>query len=490
MPPPVSYIDITAVPFSRLVTQAEFNVANAIWFRYVATETIVLGTYTNAGGTFSPKVNYFESDGSTLITATSFAVGKWYLLTAGTYYIKVTRRFPNEANPSDFDFTTQFDTRPVNPVPAFSSGDILINDDNSSEFAAAVLSPSGAVTGFFPDVPTGEIGDSLPDGTSLIYDAFGKYASKRFILIDTSLRWVATLNLGITSFSPHICNDGTDFYVLNGNTGELWRVTAAGAATSIGTIPIGGTVQALGVSRDGDLFYWTRYSSTSIHVYQLSTTTVLADLYTVPGMTVSDAFAENPNVNPGELLVLPDGSMVTWWIDDSASDAATLLHISDAGVLLNSYSYTPPLSINHLHYEGSGSDKVKIWFYTDSGFTVGRLATLELATGTLSPSFDVTMFSTGVGMKQSTGDIFGPSNSCPMMTLGYGIATVTPPGSSSPPVNNSIPCCGCDCAHGGTPGDTLPEPDTAPLPEWTIRCGGGGVYPAGTPVTHSEDWRV
>jgi hypothetical protein len=62
---------------------------------------------------------------------------------------------------------------------------------------------------------------------------------------------------------------------------------------------------------------------------------------------------------------------------------------------------------------------------------------------------------------------------------------------TTPLVDNSTPCCDTPAAGGGggTAGNVLGPPDTAPLPEWTPRCAGGGTYPAGTPVTHSEDWR-
>ncbi len=65
-------------------------------------------------------------------------------------------------------------------------------------------------------------------------------------------------------------------------------------------------------------------------------------------------------------------------------------------------------------------------------------------------------------------------------------------GSSVPLINNSTPCCGSapSSGPGGAAGDVLGPPTTAPLPEWTSRCAGGGDYPGGTPVVHSEDWRV
>lgn len=73
----------------------------------------------------------------------------------------------------------------------------------------------------------------------------------------------------------------------------------------------------------------------------------------------------------------------------------------------------------------------------------------------------------------------------------FGIVSAAVP--RDPLVDNSVPCChdgGTASGSGGQAGDVLGPSDTAPLPEWTPRCAGGGTYPAGTPVTHSEDWTL
>lgn len=59
-----------------------------------------------------------------------------------------------------------------------------------------------------------------------------------------------------------------------------------------------------------------------------------------------------------------------------------------------------------------------------------------------------------------------------------------------PLINNSTPCCNPvgTSPGAGAAGNILGPPTTAPLTPWTVRCGGGGTYPAGTPVTHSENW--
>jgi hypothetical protein len=59
------------------------------------------------------------------------------------------------------------------------------------------------------------------------------------------------------------------------------------------------------------------------------------------------------------------------------------------------------------------------------------------------------------------------------------------------PVDDSKPCCGTEATPGGPgTGVALPPAGTAPLPDWTPVCAGGGVYPAGTSDTNSESWAV
>src|SRR5262245_34067896 len=99
MPPPSAYIDITSIPFSRTVTQAEFNggtfgnTTNEVWFRYIAATPIVLGMRTDSGGTFVPRTRVFESDGSTAVDPLrTGTAGQWSALTAAaTYYIQIVR---------------------------------------------------------------------------------------------------------------------------------------------------------------------------------------------------------------------------------------------------------------------------------------------------------------------------------------------------------------------------------------------------------------
>src|SRR5688572_22569281 len=71
MPPPASFITVTSHPFSRLVTQAEFNVANEIWFKLTADSDFVFGIEPNFEKVLNISAGAYQADGTTLIRNTT-----------------------------------------------------------------------------------------------------------------------------------------------------------------------------------------------------------------------------------------------------------------------------------------------------------------------------------------------------------------------------------------------------------------------------------
>lgn len=424
--PPASFIDIDSIPFSRTVTQAEFNVANEIWFRFVTAEETILGGFTNSGGTFLPNTRIFESDGSTLIISYPDS-GWWYQLAAGTYYIRVTRQGGGASN---FDFTSNFKTAELNPA-GITDGSYLIPDDHSNQLAATVYERDGDLLGFFDAIPTGEIGDALPSGHILLHDRFGRYAADSVVLFDPDLSLIDTIvpSPSLGGNWPRIVNDGTSFYVINSGTvnwGDIFKIEIDGSIAQVGTIPLVDNLVSAGISRDGDIVYWTETESAVIKRYRISTDQQLSDLYTIPSFNTSeDEMATSPNFNPGEIIVLGDDSLVTWWTDWS-EEKDFIVHIASDGTLLNTVEYDHPTRVNHIHYSGGvNPDAISIWFFLDDNISEGRIAELDLNAGTLSNSFDTDLFYEGSNASLDPNE-FGPSNSCPFVTMGYSIASLPP----------------------------------------------------------------
>lgn len=439
MPAPAAFIPITVIPFSRLVTQAEFNggtfgnVPNEVWFQFITATKVALGNFTNHGGTFGPIVRLFASDGSTLLKQVNFSGGMshgfWYITVPGTYYIRITR---SGGGASNFDFTVQFDTRPTDTDVTVLAGDLLVNDD-SVGFAATVFRPStGALIGFITTIPGGEIGSILADNTQIWHDP----GNSDLKIISPTFSIVASVDTipGINGFQPLTSNTATEFYICNPSDGTIWRCTSIGVMTQIATItlPSADDPSAIGVNAAGTILYWTEQDgNASIHRHNLSTDTPMSDLYTIPGYDlVNDTVCTTPNGNPGDILVLPDNSVVLFWNDTSAAQFI-ILHIDSAGTLLHTITYNSPLSLDHLAYIKNSTTSVIVWLYTNIQLNIGRYAQLDLATGTLSPSADTDHFTTGDNLIGDDPVMFGPSQSCTVLRYQEVVIPPAPPNPSS-----------------------------------------------------------
>lgn len=256
MPPPASFIDINALPFSRTVTVAEFNVDNEIWFRLVTAVPVAFGEWTSKPSGVGLFCNIYEDDGSTLITRVASSKGFWYPLQAGTYYIKIDK-FPIGPIAADFDY--EADTRPLDNIE-FETEAVLISDDTNDQLPAIILETDGNIPTFVSAIPTGEIGDALPNGYILVHDRFGKYGTTNaLILFNPNL----TFNQSIvpsTPFAafPRISHSSTDFYAVDSQTGDIWKITTGGLCTLVGNVPeiLADGVDPIGMSYDGTTLYF------------------------------------------------------------------------------------------------------------------------------------------------------------------------------------------------------------------------------------------
>lgn len=423
MPPPGSFIDITPTPFSRTVTQAEFNggtfggVANEVWFRFVTAVQIALGLYTNNGGTFSPTTSLFESDGTTLVRTVNNSVAWYQILSSGTYYLRIRR---NGGGASNFDFTTQSDIFPVN-VKVYNAGDFIINDDTEGYPAALINGSTGEVRSFITGIPASEVGAILPDGTQLWHDRFGTAGPiDTFAVFDSTLTYVAsTAAFGHLQF-PRATAGATHFYVVDGVSFEVFRVDATGARTLLGTLST--RPQAIAVdAAETTLFWVVRTGNAHIHAWDLATGSDLADFGVITGYdTVNDILARSPNFVgfPGDMCVLADGSVVTWYTDTSAGLDKVVVFDS-GGTQVQTWAQSANLVVDHLASVSGSSTSIFIWLldWTD-GFQHGTLGVLNVTTGVISPSYTKELFSAGINQVSGSSEMFGPSESCTVLMFG------------------------------------------------------------------------
>lgn len=503
MPPPAAYLSISAFPYSRVITQAEFNggtygdVANEVWFQLTIAAPTVVGFYVTIGGTFSPRWDLYESDGSTVKRIVNDATNpSWYypLTAADTYYLQVTRRGGGASN---FDFTFHADERPLNDFD-IPTGSIIVNDDIGTLLPAAVLNPITAEVIGYIDIPPSEHGAMLPSGESVWYDRFGRYdASGTFAIFDANREYRISTSQ-VFNDPPSITSSSSAIFVLETTSGEVYSLNlTTGAATLVATVA-SPTTTSIGVNARGTILYYVdasdyinafNPSDNVIHTWDLSTDSALPDLYT-EGDIATDVggFAVTPNFWTGEILVLPDGSIVTWARNEDAGHDI-LLHISSAGALLHSYTYNhASRQINHIAYLNNGSDSILAWFYAPSD-SDGIITGLTLADGSETNPLSLEMFSSGVNNTGNTSTAFGISNSCTIVIVG-----------AREQLSLTVPeeCCPCDCPEPRGPHGS---PSSAPLPShagpillpvdplsWIPQCTGGGDVPTAADATDPESW--
>ncbi len=405
--------DVTAVPYSQTVPQSVFNVGNQVLFRVTAAVPLELGFKANSGGTFAPVLWVLASDGTTIVSDAASGTGGHNapLLTADTYYVKITR---SGGGASNFDFTVNIDTYALDDFTV-EEGDILINDDTGT-IPAVLMAADGTLKSYVSSVPAGEIGAILPNRVTAWYDSFSQYhATNRIALLDANLQYLTSVSVGDTG-EPNISADATKFWVVN-HANTLWTVTAAGVATSTGYTFPGVAVYTFGVNSAGTTLYWARKNSDGkIHALDLNTLTPLTDLYTIPGfVNFTDEIANTFDDHQGDLFVLDDGTIVTFWFDASTS-LGHVIHLSAAGVLLHDASFHALSDgiIDHLAIIYGQSGEVLIWLV--QGLVNGRIGKLTLATGLISDDFIQPQFVEGYNLQDGP-EMFGFSESCTVVTF-------------------------------------------------------------------------
>lgn len=464
---PVTVTPITVFPLAQTVAPADFNGTNGspngAWFRYTTALNEVIGAtadtsaaYTNLTVNLQDATNFGTGVRNFLQGSVGDRRPWWYYLSPGTYIIRATRLVGSTFTTIPSAFTLHADRAPTPTVP-LPFGSYLINDDSvmlgptgivhgGEPFPAIVYYPDGTLAGFAPEIPAGEIGDSIAGGTMLWNARFDPEAT-RLQLWSRSLTLIAAFNVNpplASGFAVNISHTPNDFYVFDENTRWIHRVSPTGTVTNqIAQLPSNAT--AFGVNPAGTIAYWVRnfgvyYSRVLRH--DLTTNTPMSDLYVAP-VDIDWMGLSASNRNPGEILVLKDESVVVIYHTSTPSpDRDVLLHIAADGTLLHSYTYPYLFSggpsvnhaPNHIHYSTDDPNSILVWYYTDDNVSDnGSVEVLNLATGARTPLSVFRQFSTAqvltslpVGL-----DLFGPSNSCTLVGL-------FPGGSPPPPTPTAI----------------------------------------------------
>ena len=496
-------------PYDQTFTAATFNATAAKWYTYTAPAgsfALGMNAFTTTNPTSSGnllRVSVFDMTTALSPFGINSAFGGWQKMNGGREYKILVERSTSGATVTN-DPRILFDRAEfLTSVPA---GGYLINDDttvNGESPAAIVYDASGNFLGFLDGIPSNEQGTSLPNGVMLQHDRYGDHGDAGSLALFDANGGLIAANLKpggqtIPVNGLLIAASDDDFFVADifevDLQAKIYRVTTAGAMSLVATLAED-DLSAMGVSRDGTVLYWTRFfdgstsgDTTSVRRHDLVNDVALSDLYLISGLLNGSIARTAVNENNGEIMVLTDGSIVTWYRDyDTSLDH--LIHISAAGALLHdyTYNYTTTLEINHLAPSPTAG-KVRIWYYIGgSSGSQGRIGDIDLSTGTLSPSLDVEHFSAGGNLVRASAVLFGPSNSCVIVTAG-GFGEEEEPEPDDVIGTTPSPNCCDERTPGGV--DPSDEPDIEEdITTGFGPCAGSGIVPwVANPANGSDVW--
>lgn len=404
-----------------------------------------------------------------------------------TYFFEVIQNNTGVAPDVDLQFTLLSGSSGL-ALP----GDLIITDDTPG-FPAAIFRPStGQIMGYI-DLPSGESGEQLPDGTTLVHD--NGLGGVR--LYDRHYALAATPGVSQNDSGTIGSNRVDTFYVGHPGTGAtaatITVVSSAGAVLATDTLTgyTHGSFLGLGVKRDGSIAYVAGPRTTvgfvdaPVKRWDFATHAFLSDL----------AAAIPNTVILKDILVLDDDSVLVPYLN-TTTHAQYVIRYSAAGAVVATYPIVPSSvrSYDHLSY-GTDDSYFVIWTQSSESSTFSHV---RLSDGQELLSVVMPTFAAGIPQQAVADEMapFGISNSCPLMTVRSAVKIEPPisqPPINQPPTSNppgtKDPCPPCS-DQPGNPGPKPPIPTSTPLPPPELGCAGGGVCPDGNEPTNSEDWSI
>jgi hypothetical protein len=418
MPAPTNQTPATAIAMSLdyTATLADVDLATPapvceVWYSYTAAadDTAIgffAGEFTTA--TYEPATTVWTGPVGSLVQVLSISAVNRPLqapVTPGeTYYFRV--RNTTGLSPAA---STSLSVSAVRG-PRFTApvGSILINDDSAGFPAVLVSGTDGSVLQFQNDIPAGEDGDTLDDGTLLIYD-FDNNNMKVFEVTAGALVEAATVALSVEAIRTNL--ETQNFWVATQTNPATLRVVASDGSigATIWTLTHN-SVFALATNLDESIAYYSqRTSGSAIHTFNLGTSTPGANL----AAGIGAAFVR-------DILYLSDDTLLASSIVIATGDT-TVRRYSTAGAVLNTYGpYTsdiPGGTQPRLAYGETGT--FWLWIHgTGADEGLSFFHQIDIATGVDLAIVEATEYEGGVYNRTPTATPsarFGNSFSCPFI---------------------------------------------------------------------------
>jgi hypothetical protein len=344
-----------------------------------------------------------------------------------TYYFQASALNASTANPA----TLTYDLRRHQELPV-PDGAIFVNDDTDG-LPAAILDPTdGSVLRFVQDIPAGESGFVLADGTMLLED----HDAQNLKLFDADFNLLETIDFDLES-TDHLGAGGISgnkvdrFYVARAHSVAATNAPAYSVRTIDRTGAFGPTTWIVGSndntrpwaiapSPDESILYIANHSIDNLPIrrWDLVNDVALSDLTAAPGA------GWRPR---RQILVLKDGSVLVGWSNGASS--YVVYRYSPEGTVLNTYDYSADvLTPQNSQLAHAVNDPLSFWLWLKTSYTspfasISRFINIRASTGDELASFDAVQYENGVYNGDATEDPlarFGHSESCPFLILGAG----------------------------------------------------------------------
>ncbi len=415
-----SATDLGTLPASVSQNVHDAGTTYTVWYRYTAAaDDAVVGFFGFGDLTaYFVRTQVFNNvaalpaneiidtgTGSNANKAVQFAVTP-----AVTYYIKLS---PPAGNPSPAVLLIEAQSFAQQTAP---SGSIAVNDDTEGFPLTIIDATNGDILRFVNPFPSGEAGDVLNDGTSLVYNL----DSTTLSIYDDQFNVVTTITgIDLSSFFGVIrtCQGTQRFWMAYVETGviNVRSVTSTGTLGTAHTLTAIATVACIAANNDETILYYTPSSSSKIARWNLSTDTAMADLVaTSAGYITSD------------MLLMSDDTILVIQSKTSAMVDVRVRRYDAAGTLLNTYSFGsanafPGGTLPRLAYSPTDPTDFWIWRHPSGGdLGTSRFENVTVSSGAIITTVDTVQFETGVYNPSATAsptNRFGNSFSCPFWII-------------------------------------------------------------------------
>lgn len=302
------------------------------------------------------------------------------------------------------------------PSGAVPAGSLLIPDDTFG-FAALILSATTGAVIRAASMPHGEYGDTNPSGVICLESRDVNDHIDAANFYDSNFNLIISIPPPTGSNRPLIiAADQVDkfyFTVLGSPPTSIWRTDEAGNIDAMTWTPVG-DINFMAVGIGGGTIYWS-VGGVEATVETITVGTNAAGPQFAAGVAGFFIF---------DIVTLPGGSLIVAYAKISDRTLDFVRHYAVNGATL--MDYPVKVGFHHDHICRISGDDTAFWWWTQQTNTLSNFRKIRLSDGALLADSTVVMFSSGYAQDPLTDQLFGPSPSCPFLSLVKAALACTP----------------------------------------------------------------